>query len=75
MMAGPVAGSVEILAELKASGTARYGLTNFSAETYPVAFERFGCATLPTRCRRALKTALLCQLHMPLPRAYPGCLR
>jgi 2-haloacid dehalogenase len=41
MMAGPIAGSVEILAELKASGTALYGLTNFSAETYPVAFERF----------------------------------
>jgi 2-haloacid dehalogenase len=41
MMAGPMAGSVEILAELKASGTAFYGLTNFSAETYPVAFERF----------------------------------
>jgi 2-haloacid dehalogenase len=41
MMAGPIAGSVEILAELKASGTALYGLTNFSAETYPMAFERF----------------------------------
>jgi 2-haloacid dehalogenase len=41
MMAGPIAGSVEILSELKASGTALYGLTNFSAETYPVAFERF----------------------------------
>lgn len=41
MIAGPIAGSVEILGELKASGTALYGLTNFSAETYPVAFERF----------------------------------
>ena len=41
MMAGPIAGSVEILAELKALGTPLYGLTNFSAETYPAAFERF----------------------------------
>lgn len=41
MMAGPVAGSVEILGELKASRTPLYGLTNFSAETYPGAFKRF----------------------------------
>jgi len=41
MMPGPIAGSVEILAELRASGTPLYGLTNFSAETYPAAFERF----------------------------------
>src|SRR5436309_5681265 len=42
MMPGPIAGSVEILAELRARGTPLYGLTNFSAETYPPAFERFG---------------------------------
>jgi len=41
MMPGPVAGSVEILGELKERGTAVYCLTNFSAETYPPTFERF----------------------------------
>ena len=41
MMPGPIAGSVEILAELKALGTPLYGLTNFSAETYRPTLERF----------------------------------
>ena len=41
MMAGPIAGSVDILAELKALGTPLYGLSNWSSETYPSAFERF----------------------------------
>ena len=41
MMPGPIAGSVEILGELKERGTAVYCLTNFSAETYPPTFERF----------------------------------
>jgi 2-haloacid dehalogenase len=41
MMAGPVAGSVDILAELHRRGTALYGLSNFSAETYPLARHRF----------------------------------
>jgi 2-haloacid dehalogenase len=41
MMAGPIAGSVEILAELRDCGTPLYGLTNWSAETYPPARERF----------------------------------
>ena len=41
MMPGPIADSVEILAELRDRGTPLYGLTNFSAETYPPAFERF----------------------------------
>ena len=41
MMPGPIAGSVAILAELKAVGTPLYCLTNFSAETYPATFERF----------------------------------
>jgi 2-haloacid dehalogenase len=41
MMPGPIAGSVEILAELRDRGTPLYGLTNFSAETYPPTFERF----------------------------------
>jgi 2-haloacid dehalogenase len=41
MMAGPIPGSVEILAELRERGTPLYGLTNWSAETYPPALERF----------------------------------
>jgi 2-haloacid dehalogenase len=41
MMAGPIAGAVEILAELRERGTPLYGLTNFSAETYPYALARF----------------------------------
>jgi 2-haloacid dehalogenase len=41
MMAGPIAGSVEILAELRDLGTPLYGLTNWSAETYPAVVERF----------------------------------
>jgi 2-haloacid dehalogenase len=41
MIAGPIAGTVEILAELRDRGTPLYGLTNWSAETYPYALERF----------------------------------
>jgi 2-haloacid dehalogenase len=41
MMARPIAGSVEILAELHRRGTPLYGLSNFSAETYPLAVQRF----------------------------------
>ena len=41
MIAGPIAGSVEILAELRDRGAPLYGLTNWSAETYPSAVERF----------------------------------
>src|SRR5215468_4056932 len=41
MMPGPIAGSVEILADLKSLGVPLYCLTNFSAETYPPTFERF----------------------------------
>jgi len=41
MMPGHIEGSVEILAELKSRGTPLYALTNFSAETYPLAVERF----------------------------------
>ena len=41
MMAGPIAGSVEILAELHGRGTPLYGLSNFSSETYPLALQRF----------------------------------
>jgi len=41
MMSGAIAGTVEILAELHGRGVALYGLTNFSAETYPLALRRF----------------------------------
>jgi 2-haloacid dehalogenase len=41
MMAGPIAGAVEILVQLRDRGTPLYGLTNFSAETYPYALARF----------------------------------
>jgi len=41
MIAGPVAGSVEILAELRERGTPLYFLSNYSAETYPLALARF----------------------------------
>lgn len=41
MMAGPITGSVEILAELRDRSTPLYALTNFSAETYAPARERF----------------------------------
>jgi 2-haloacid dehalogenase len=41
MMAGPITGAVEILAELRERGIPLYILSNFSAETFPPAFERF----------------------------------
>ena len=41
MMARPIIGAVEILAELRERGTPLYILSNFSAETFPPAFERF----------------------------------
>jgi 2-haloacid dehalogenase len=41
MLRGTIAGSVEILAELRSQGVRLYALTNFSTETFPVARERF----------------------------------
>ena len=41
MIAGPVEGTVAILADLKRAGVPRYALTNWSAETFPPARERF----------------------------------
>lgn len=41
MFSGPIAGTVDILAELRAGGVPLYSLTNFSAETFPAARERF----------------------------------
>jgi 2-haloacid dehalogenase len=41
MMAGPIPGTVDILAALRARGVPLYALSNWSAETYPVAQRRF----------------------------------
>jgi len=41
MMPGPITGSIDILSELRQRGTPLYGLSNFSAETYPPTFARF----------------------------------
>lgn len=41
MMPGPIVGSVDILSELRERGTPLYGLSNFSAETYPPTYARF----------------------------------
>jgi 2-haloacid dehalogenase len=41
MMLGPIEGTLEILGELRARGTPLYALTNWSAETYPLAERRF----------------------------------
>ncbi len=41
MLGGPIEGTVQILRELKAAGTPLYALTNWSAETFPIAQERF----------------------------------
>ena len=41
MMAGAIDGTVSILAELRARGVPLYALSNWSAETYPLAQRRF----------------------------------
>jgi 2-haloacid dehalogenase len=41
MIGGVVAGTVEVLRAVKATGMACYALTNMEAETYPLRFERF----------------------------------
>jgi 2-haloacid dehalogenase len=40
-LGGPIDATVNLLAELDARGTPLYALTNWSAETWPVALERF----------------------------------
>ena len=45
MMAGPIAGTVEILAELRGRGVPLYALSNWSAETFPYAERRFAFLT------------------------------
>jgi 2-haloacid dehalogenase len=41
MLAGEISGTVEVLADLRAAGVRLFALTNWSAETFPVARERF----------------------------------
>src|SRR5215475_4714469 len=41
MVPGPIHGTVEILSDLKRRGTPLYALTNWSAETFPIARPRF----------------------------------
>ena len=41
MIAGPIDGTVAILAKLRQRGTPLYFLSNYAAETYPLALERF----------------------------------
>jgi 2-haloacid dehalogenase len=41
MIAGPIQGTVAVLAELQAAGVACYGLTNMEAETYPLRYARY----------------------------------
>jgi 2-haloacid dehalogenase len=41
MIGGPIDGTVEILTELKAKDTPLYALTNWSAETFPLAKARY----------------------------------
>jgi 2-haloacid dehalogenase len=73
MLVGPIAGTVEILAELRARGVPLYALSNWSAETYPYAVKRFeflkwfqgilisGTARLVKPDRRIYE--LFCQTH------------
>lgn len=41
MLGGPVKGTLEVLREVKARGYAAYALTNWSAETFPLARAKF----------------------------------
>jgi 2-haloacid dehalogenase len=41
-LAGEIPGSVAVLAELRAASVRLFALSNWSAETFPVALERFG---------------------------------
>ena len=41
MLGGVIGGTVELLAELRAAGTPLYALTNWSAETFVIARQRF----------------------------------
>lgn len=41
MLGGPIAGTVDVLARLQAAGVRTLALTNFSAEKWPIAQERY----------------------------------
>jgi 2-haloacid dehalogenase len=41
MLAGPISGTVDILTNLNSRGVPLYALSNWSAETFPAALERF----------------------------------
>jgi 2-haloacid dehalogenase len=41
MLAGPIEGTVDVLRELREAGVPVYALTNWSAETFPIARQRF----------------------------------
>lgn len=41
MLGGEIPESVELLKEIQAAGLPVYGLTNWSAETFPIAYERY----------------------------------
>jgi len=41
MLAGAITGSVDLLAELRSRGVPLYALSNWSAETFPIALKRF----------------------------------
>jgi 2-haloacid dehalogenase len=41
MVTGPIAGTVDILGELRARGVPLYALSNWSAETFPTSLKRF----------------------------------
>lgn len=41
MLRGEISGTVDVLAELRERGTRLYALTNFSTETFPIAYARF----------------------------------
>ena len=41
MLAGPIQGTVDLLAELRACAIPLYALSNWSAETFPIAIKRF----------------------------------
>ena len=41
MLGGPLQATVDLLAELRDAGVALYALTNWSAETFPIAIERY----------------------------------
>jgi len=41
MLNGPISGTLDIVAELRGKGVPLYALTNWSAETFPIAKERY----------------------------------